>query len=133
MTENYIRELARDVRELLLLMREFMRYTKDAEREIPESIRRFVMYSHDIHDLRNLYHETGIEPPECVLREIERCSDRFRHLVEDLHTDSGAFEQIRREMVKRAGNRYDYAHQLIKPTTGGEIETGNGEQDKPPA
>ena len=115
MTEQYLREIARDMREVVLMLREVTHYIKEAESEIPEKIRRFIMYFHDVHDLKSLYHESGIEPPAYIMREIERCADRYRHILEDLFADTGTFEKVRQEMTQRGGNVYDYSHQLFKP------------------
>lgn len=104
--------LRRDMRAILLELREVTKYMREAESEVPEKMRRFIMYFHDVHDLITLYHSTGIEPPKHILREIERCSDRFRHLLDEQYGDSGAFEKVRQDMTKREGNRYDYTHQL---------------------
>jgi hypothetical protein len=87
----------------------------DAESEIPEKMRRFIMYMHDVHDIVNLYHEGGQVPPPYVLREMERCDDRYRQLLEEYHTDGGAFEKVRREMAKDPLNRWDHTRQLAKP------------------
>ena len=123
----HLKDIARDMREILLHLREALKAMKEAEAEIPEKTRRFVMYYHDIHDMRDLYHQAGVEPPAYVLREIERCSDRYRHLLEELHGDGGAFEKVRQEMAKRDGNRYDYTKQLTVQERVN--ETGNGEQN----
>ena len=112
--EIYLKQIARDIFELLKHIREITHYMKEAESEVPEKMRRFIMYFHDVHDLRDLYHQAGIEPPPHILREIERCSDRFRHLVHDLYEDTGAFEKVRQEMSKREGNRYDHTRLLTK-------------------
>lgn len=103
-----LHNLARDIRELLLLVRDVVKYMKEAESEIPEKARRFIMYYHDVHDIVWLYHENGQEAPEYVKRELERCSDRYRHIVQDLFGDQGAFEKVRQDMTKRGGNRYDH-------------------------
>lgn len=104
--------LARDMRAILLELREVVKYMKDAESEVPEKIRRFIMYYHDVHDIKNLYNENGQEPPRHIYNEIERCSDRFRHILDEMYGDQGAFEKVRQDMTKREGNRYDYSHQL---------------------
>lgn len=109
---EYLKQIARDQRELLLHMREAVKYMKEAESEVPEKMRRFIMYFHDVHDLRDLYHQAGIEPPEHILKEIERCADRFRHLLEEYHSAGGTFEKVRREMSKKEGNRYDHSSLL---------------------
>lgn len=87
----------------------------DAESEVPEKMRRFIMYMHDIHDIKNLYDEHGLPCPQHVLREVERCDDRLRQLLSELHTDGGAFEKVRREMAEDPNNRWDHTRQLAKP------------------
>ena len=124
---EFLKQIARDMRELLLNVREAVKYMKDAESEVPEKMRRFMMYFHDIHDLRDLYHQGGQEPPTYVRREIEKCDDRLRHLLEDLYAEDGAFEKLRREMSQRAGNRYDHTSLLAKPTTETPNEAGTSE------
>ena len=118
MTEEdsaHIANTARDMRELLVLAREIVKYMKEAEKEIPEKMRRFMMYFHDVHDIFWLYQQTGRHPPKHVERELERCDDRYRHLLEDLYkggeTDAH-FEHIRQEMAKRDGNRHDWSKQI---------------------
>ena len=125
---EYLKQIARDMRELTLHVREVVKYMKEAESEVPEKMRRFLMYFHDIHDLRDLYHQGGQEPPVYIRREIEKCDDRLRHLLEDAYADGGAFEKIRQEMSKRSGNKYDHTVLLASPTEQSN-ETGNGKED----
>lgn len=94
---------------------ELMRGVREAESEIPEKIRRFANYFHDVVHIKGEYHSLGLKCPLYIEREMERCADRFRHLLEDLHSDGGAFEQVRRDMAERPGNRYDHTRQLSKP------------------
>lgn len=95
----------------------------DAESEVPEKMRRFMMYMHDVHDIRNMYIEGGHPCPEHVNREIERCDDRYRQLLKELHLDGGTFEQVRRKMADDPENRWDHTRLLQKPK-GTEDETG---------
>lgn len=87
----------------------------DAEAEIPEKIRRFMNYMHDIHDIKFMYEELGHPIPTHLKQELERCDDRYRQLLKDAHTDGGTFEKVRREMAKDPTNRYDHTRQLDKP------------------
>ena len=116
--EAHIKDLARDMRAVLLEIREVTRYMKEAESEVPEKVRRFIMYYHDVHDIKNLYEEHGQKPPTYILKEIERCSDRFRHILEEMYSldEQGAFERVRQDMAKYDGNRYDYSRQLTAET-----------------
>jgi len=97
------------------MMTEVIKYMRDAESEIPERMRRFIMYMHDVHDIVNLYHENGQPPPQWVLREMERCDDRYRQILDEMHKDGGTFEKVRREMAKDPLNRWDHTRQLAKP------------------
>lgn len=92
---------------------------REAESEIPEKMRRFIMYMHDVHDIVNLYHENGQPSPPHVLREMERCDDRYRQLLDELHLEGGAFEKVRREMASDPLNRWDHTRQLAKPKENG--------------
>src|SRR5258708_37208000 len=109
--ERIAREL-KDIRELTSFM---VNAIRDAESEIPEKMRRFIMYMHDVHDIVNLYHENGQTAPRYVLEEMERCDDRYRQLLETMHTDGGTFEKVRREMASDPLNRWDHTRQLGKP------------------
>jgi hypothetical protein len=88
---------------------------EEAEKEIPEKIRRFMNYYHDVHDVRYMYETLGTTVPPHVNREIERLDDRYRQLLTELHTDGGAFEKVRREMAADPANRYDHTRFLDKP------------------
>lgn len=108
------KNMARDMREMRKMLTQVINSIREAESEIPEKMRRFVMYFHDIHDMRNMYVEHGLTVPSYLDREIERCDDRYRHLLEDLHVDTGAFERVRQEMTQRPGNRYEHNRLLPK-------------------
>jgi len=112
-----ITRIARDMRAMLLELREVTKYMREAESEIPEKMRRFMMYFHDMHDLKNMHEELGLIPPKYVLTEIERCYDRLRHLLEDLFDKEkeGHFERVREAMSKREGNKYDWSKALPPP------------------
>ena len=111
----------------LKLLRQHSTFTiqarREAEAEIPEKIRRFANYFHDIVHIKGEYVSLGIKVPPYIDREMERCSDRFRHLLDDLHLDGGAFEKVRRDMAERSGNQYDHTRLLEKPN-----ETRKSEQ-----
>ena len=92
-------------------------YMKNAESEVPEKMRRFIMYMHDVHDVMNMYTEQGHPVPDYILREAERCDDRYRHLLKEGHTDGGWIEKVRRDMSKETGNRWD--HSRLLPTEKG--------------
>lgn len=86
-----------------------------AEAEVSEKMRRFVMYWHDLHDIINIYEERGHQPPAYVLREMERCDDRFRQLLEEAHEGGGTFEKVKREMAQDPFNRWDHTKALPTP------------------
>lgn len=111
-SEVYLQRISRDMREILLHLREVTKYMKEAESEIPEKIRRFMNYMHDIHDIKYMYEELGHVVPQHHLREMERCDDRFRQIVEALHKPGEAFEKVRREMAKDPENKWDHTRQL---------------------
>lgn len=87
----------------------------NAESEVPEKMRRFANYWHDLVHIKEAYVSLGIQPPRHVDREMERCSDRFRQVLNELHSDGGAFEKVRSEMAKDPENQYDHTRQLAKP------------------
>lgn len=116
MTEEVLLErIARELKTIRELVSEALFAMREAESEIPEKMRRFIMYMHDIHDVKNLYDEHGLEVPWWVLREVERCDDRLRQLLTKMHTDGGAFEKVRREMAEDPENRWDHTRLLTKP------------------
>jgi len=115
--EAHLAALARDMRAILLELRDIARYIREAESEIPEKMRRFIMYMHDVHDIKNLYEEHGQVVPPHIMREMERCDDRYRHLLEDGNAQGGWNEQVRAEMSKRTGNRWDHSRILPKMET----------------
>jgi hypothetical protein len=111
---TYLKAIARDMQSIKSMMSQVITYMTDAESEIPEKMRRFIMYMHDVHDISYMYEERGLPIPPHVRRELERCDDRYRHILEDLNTDTGAFEKVRQEMTQRAGNRWDHSRLLPK-------------------
>jgi hypothetical protein len=119
----YLKQIARDIREVRNLLTASGSAAKEAQSEIPENVWRFAMYMHDIRDFMQMYHETGLPVPDHIKAEVERCSDRFKHILEDLNKDGGAFEQVRRDMTQRGGNQYDHTRLLSKETPN---ETRNG-------
>lgn len=83
-----------------------------AEAEVPEALRRFMNYMHDIHDVKYMYEELGHKVPDHLNRELERCDDRYRQILKTLHSDGGALEKVRREMAEDTENRWDHKQQL---------------------
>lgn len=113
-SDAHVANLARDMRAILLELREVTRYMKEAESEIPEKMRRFIMYMHDVHDIKNLYEEHGQMVPPHIMREMERCDDRYRQLLEDGNADGAWNDKVRAEMTRRPGNRWDHSRILPK-------------------
>lgn len=107
--------LFRIARELTLLRRqntELLGFFRDAETEVPESLRRFANYMHDVHDIKYMYEEHGSKPPQHILDELQRLDDRYRQILEMHNTDGGAIEKIRREMAGDPKNRWDHTKAL---------------------
>src|SRR5882762_322754 len=103
--------LFRIARELTTIRKqntELVKFMRDAETEVPESLRRFANYMHDVHDIKFMYEEHGTMPPIHVLEEIERLDDRYRQILKTHNTDGGYIEKIRREMAEDPENRYDH-------------------------
>jgi len=105
--------IAKEITTLRKLTSEMVKFMRDAETEVPESLRRFANYMHDIHDIRYMYEEAGTPVPAHVLDELKRCDDRYRQVLKVLHTDGGALEKIRREMAEDPENRWDHTRQLV--------------------
>ena len=73
------------------------------------------MYMHDIHDVKNFYVEGGLQVPVWVLREAERCDDRFRQLLTEAHTNAQvakAMNQLASEQAKAALEKVQKAFDL---------------------
>jgi hypothetical protein len=113
--------IAREHKTTRELMSKFVYAMIDnAEAEVPEFMRRFANYMHDIHDIKYMYEDVGVPVPIHVLRECERLDDRYRQLLMKLHTDGGAFEKVRREMAEDPANRWDHTRFLEKPKENGD-------------
>lgn len=90
----------------------------EAEKEVPEWMRRFANYFHDVVHIKGEYVTLGLTPPTWIDKEMERCHDRMKQALYDLHNDGGAFEKVRAKMAEHpAGNRYDHTKLLpaLKP------------------
>lgn len=114
--------IARELVTIRELTSKYVNAQEDAEREIPEWTRRFVTYMHDVHDVSYMYEERGVPVPQHILREMERCDDRYRQVLRDLHDliKDGRFEKIRREMASDKENRWDHTRQLYAPKENGQ-------------
>jgi hypothetical protein len=88
----------------------------EAEKEVPEKMRRFMNYFHDVVHVKGEYVTLGLQPPREIDEEMERNHDRALQLLHDLHSDGGHFEKVRREMTTHdIKPRYDHSRQLAKP------------------
>lgn len=110
--EIYLERISREMKLIREMMSKVVNSMVEAESEIPEKMRRYVIYMHCMHDISYMYQECGVPVPEYVLRELERCDDRYRQLLKELHTDGGTFEKVRREMAEDPDNRWDHTRQL---------------------
>lgn len=105
-------------KELVLIRQlnsEMTRFMRDAEAEVPESLRRFANYFHDLHDVKFVYEEHGQDVPQYVLRELERLDDRYRQILKEHKKEGGAINKIIREMAGDTENRWDHTKQLPSP------------------
>lgn len=115
---NELNRIARELTTIRTLVSAVVNAIRDAESEIPEKMRRFMNYMHDLHDVKYMYEELGHEVPQHLLREMERCDDRYRQLIKEMHLDGGAFEKIRRKMADDPDNRWDHTRLLYPPKEG---------------
>jgi hypothetical protein len=106
---------AQEMQAVKKMLQEVTFYMKEAETEVSEKMRRFVMYMHDLHDIMFLYESRGLPIPDYVGREIERCDDRYRQLLEEANLEGGTFNKVRRDMASDPNNRWDHARFLAKP------------------
>jgi hypothetical protein len=79
-----------------------------AEQEVPEYMRRFTMYFHDIVHIQARYEELGLTMPPHLRSEIERASDRMKILLDRENNQGGTFYKIREEMEGAEGNKYKH-------------------------
>jgi hypothetical protein len=110
--------IAREQADIRRLMSELVRFMRDAETEVPESLRRFANYFHDLHDIKYMYEEHGQDAPKHVLQEIERLDDRYRQILKEHNTDGGAIEKIRAMMASDPENRYNHTRELTFKRSG---------------
>lgn len=108
--------MAQELKSIRELVSKAVNAFAEAESEIPEKMRRFMNYMHDIHSVKFMYEELGHAVPKHLANELERCDDRFRQLLSEQHTDGGTFEKVRREMAKDPANRWDHTRLLAKGT-----------------
>lgn len=113
-----LKNMARDIQQLRSQMQQALNAAADAESEVPEKMRRFANYYHDVVHIKGEYVSLGLKAPDHVDREMERCDDRYRHMVDDgRDPDGGWINRIREDMTKRPGNRWDHEKLLPKQET----------------
>lgn len=110
--------ISRELTSMRKLTSELVSFMRDAETEVPESLRRFANYMHDIHDIKYMYEELGHPAPQHLKDELERLDDRYRQILKRLNTDGGALEKVRREMSGDEENRWDHTKQLTFKRSG---------------
>lgn len=108
----YLERISRDMKLIRELMVKVVNYMVNAESEVPEKMRRFITYMHDVHDVVYMYEERGHQAPDWIKNELQRCDDRFRQLLDEMHKDGGPFEKVRREMAADPENKWDHTRQL---------------------
>lgn len=113
--EVYLERIAQELKTIRELTSKAVNYLIKAESEVPEHVRRFITYMHDLNDVCYMYESRGLKPPDHVHREMERCDDRYRQILRDLNTDGGVFEKLRREMAADPENKWDHTRLLDKP------------------
>ncbi len=114
--EVYLKWLHTEMKSMRQMMQRIVLYMDDAEKEIPERIRRFTHHAHSVHDIKYMYEEIGIPVPDYIRTEIERLDDRLRQLFAEENAEGGTFSKVRREMATDTQNRYDHTRQLAGPT-----------------
>ena len=116
--EVYLKWIAADMKIIRQQLTEAIKYLRDAESEVPESLRRFMNYAHDVHDVKYMYEELGQPMPKHLLDELQRVDDRYRQVLKTMHSEGGALEKIRREMAEDPENRWDHTRQLTFKRSG---------------
>lgn len=114
-TDALLLRIAQELKDIRQLVMKAVNAMHEAEGEIPEKMRRFTSYYHNIVHLKGEYLSLGIPSPAHIDREMERCDDRFRQLLIEQHTDGGTFEKVRRVMAEDPENRWDHTRLLSKP------------------
>lgn len=112
----YLERISREMTTIRQLMSKVVNYIADAETEVPERIRRFMNYMHDVHDVKYMYEEQGVDVPIWILRELERLDDRYRQVLSELNAEGGAFNKVRRDMAADPMNKWDHTRLLAAPT-----------------
>jgi hypothetical protein len=105
-------DIRRELKTIRELVGKVIFYITDAESEVHEKMRRFTMYMHDIHDITYMYEQRGLPIPDWICRELERCDDRFRQLLNEAHMEGGTFAKVRAEMAKDPHAKWDHTRRI---------------------
>ena len=114
-TLTWIKNLHKELVTIRMLLGEGMLGLRDAESEVPEKLRRFMNYCHDIHAMKFMYEEVGHAAPDWVMRELERVDDRYRQIMSEMKAEGGAINKVLRTMAEDPENRWDHTRQLPAP------------------
>jgi len=108
----YLKQISGEMRLIRQQLTEVVSYIRDAESEVPERLRRFGNYFHDIHHIKFTYEDVGQKPPQHLLDELMRLDDRYRQILKALNSEGGPLEKVRRDMASDPENRWDHTRQL---------------------
>lgn len=108
--------IAQELKTIRILLGQGMFALRDAEGEIPEKLRRFMNYCHDVHAMKFMYEEVGHQAPKWVMSELQRVDDRYRQIMEEMKAEGGPINKVIREMAKDPNNRWDHTKLLPKQT-----------------
>lgn len=114
-TQGLLRRIAQELTTIRVLVGQGMVGLRDAESEVPEKLRRFMNYCHDIHAMKFMYEEVGHSAPDWVMRELERVDDRYRQIMSEMKAEGGAINKVLRTMAEDPENRWDHTRQLPAP------------------
>jgi hypothetical protein len=117
-----LNDTRRELKTIRELVGKVIFYITDAESEVTEKMRRFTMYMHDVHDITYMYEQRGLPIPLWILKEMERCDDRFRQLLDEAHAEGNVFARVRATMASDPLNKWDHTRVLEKPRS---KENGN--------
>jgi|SRR5215468_4387870 len=107
-----LNDIRRELKTIRELVGKVVFYIGEAESEVHEKMRRFTMYMHDIHDITYMYEQRGLPIPNWINRELERCDDRFRQLLNEAHLEGGTFAKVRAEMAKDPHTKWDHTRRI---------------------
>ena len=109
-------QIARELVTIRTLLGKALYAIGEAESEVPEKLRRFMNYCHDIHAMKFMYEEVGHQAPAYVMHELERVDDRYRQIIGEMKAEGGPINKVLREMAADPANRWDHTKLLPKQT-----------------